>query len=151
MFSRFSRRCRLWSRRLQHCRVLQRSRVTDLFLFGKKQGSIFGIIVLQPGLGGLILPRILREDIWIERKHKNLNVCMHGTRFLLSALIAWLSLVWNQNSVLKTVQISSIVSLPSSVKTSPCSAGGWCVKTDEKQDIVFHNYFMPARACSTLQ
>ena len=32
------------------CRVLQRSRVTDLFLFGKKQGSIFGIIVLQPGL-----------------------------------------------------------------------------------------------------
>ena len=39
-----------------------RSRVTDLFLFGKKQGSIFGIIVLQPGLGGLV-PRILIEDI----------------------------------------------------------------------------------------
>ena len=69
-----------------------RSRVTDLFLFGKKQGSIFGIIVLQPGLGGLV-PRILIEDIWIDRQHKNLNVCMHWTCFLLSALFAWLSLV----------------------------------------------------------
>ena len=61
--------------------------MTDLFLFGKKQGSIFGIIVLQPGPGGLV-PRILIEDILIERQLKNLNVCMHGTCSLLSAVSA---------------------------------------------------------------
>lgn len=95
MFSRVSRHCRLCGQAacsVHCCRVLQRSRVTDLFLFGKKQGSISGIIVLQPGPG------------LAASKH------LHA------------------------------------------APEEWCVKTDEKQDIVFHNYFMPApRAEQSMQ
>ena len=69
-----------WSRSLQGpLQGPSRPRVTDLFLFGKKQGSIFGIIVLQPALAA----------------SKHLHAALEE----------------------------------------------WCVKTDEKQDIVFHNYF----------